>query len=140
MKLAIILAEMQKDCSPLVSRMPNERAEDVMSPKEPDQPKLQEPKAEMNDLKLSAISMDGEDLERQTKAVIGERKELSGNKESHLFGAIRSKLATQVNGVKICLSSVQSQRRGDGPSDALQTLANLSSMMPTENGDGSFCS
>lgn len=71
-EIALTLAEARKDGSPLISRIPHKRAEDVMSSlKEPYQPK--EPIAEMNESKLFAIGMDVEDLEGQIKAVIGER-------------------------------------------------------------------
>ncbi|KAK6146164.1 hypothetical protein DH2020_020033 [Rehmannia glutinosa] len=75
------------------------------------------------------------------------KEECSGTEEDQLFGAARGKLDVKVTDAKISGSPIQSQkkkskkvlfRRDEAPAfDALQTLADLSLMMPTENEDDS---
>ncbi|KAI3469413.1 hypothetical protein Pfo_026076 [Paulownia fortunei] len=75
------------------------------------------------------------------------KEECSGTEEGQRLGVMRGKFDVEVNDTKISRSSMQSQRkkskkvlfrRDEGPAfDALQTLADLSLMMPTENEDES---
>ncbi|KAI3459287.1 hypothetical protein Pfo_015950 [Paulownia fortunei] len=75
------------------------------------------------------------------------KEECSGTEEGQRFGATRGKLDVEVTDAMISRSSMQSQRkktkkvlfrRDEAPAfDALQTLADLSLMMPTENEDDS---
>ncbi|KAG6394794.1 hypothetical protein SASPL_145384 [Salvia splendens] len=72
-------------------------------------------------------------------------KECSGTEEGQEFGALRNNFHEEVTDTKILRSSVQSQRKkskkvlfgkDDAPAfDALQTLADLSLMMPTGDED-----
>ncbi|KAK4425827.1 protein ALWAYS EARLY 3 [Sesamum alatum] len=75
------------------------------------------------------------------------KEECSGTEEGQRLGATRGKFDVEVNDTKTSRSFMQSQKkkskkvlfgRDEGPAfDALQTLADLSLMMPTENEDES---
>ncbi|KAH6808743.1 hypothetical protein C2S51_026526 [Perilla frutescens var. frutescens] len=73
------------------------------------------------------------------------KEECSGTEEGQLLSAMRNKFDVEVNDTKISRSPMQRKKskkvlfgRDEGPAfDALQTLADLSLMMPTENEDES---
>ncbi|KAK6117357.1 hypothetical protein DH2020_048875 [Rehmannia glutinosa] len=149
-EIAIALAEAsQRGGSPQVSGTPNRRAESVMSsPFKHAQRKHSV--AEMANTKLLAADTDEEDLEGSTEADTGE---LSRYKpmESVSIGTTRQK-GRKLEGEKIevdnnyeshlddtkeeCSGTEEGQDE-EPAFDALQTLADLSLMMPIENEDES---